>query len=786
LNKQIPPEIGDELSNLKIFDMSHNNILSYPTSLYKLKLEEWNMSYNKLERVHVEVGNLQLLKETREWEVGIGYMRNLKIFRAAHNSIDTFPRLIERCLALKHIDLSHNIIKSVPDVISELEQLSIVNIEHNSVDCLPPNFYRLSNLTELILKKNNIVSLEDSMDVWQDRLIKICLDRNSLTTIPESIGRLKHLISFSANYNYLEDLPDSFLKCKKLNKISLANNKFMDIPKGIKQLFKVKVLDISCNGIQTVSGVGLMISLTDVNFSFNIINELQSDLFKLSEIKILDVSHNKIQSIPQNVGDLKVVENLNLSFNRIDEIPKSILTLTSLKELYLEHNTLCALPDGLAMLQKTLVRLSLNHNCFKEMPIQISNFRFWHIDASGNSFCKEKLSNHNDTIHKASSRAESLMIETCSFDEKTTLGRAMEDVAASEKAIRKCIEHDMFKEITIKQLNNDTKTSLKKDYRHYFRLGMAQLRAAAFFFPNKSQASSWIEYFFTKNGEENNILEEQLPTCFIPGTTKMQEKNNLHKGKNNDDNMATSRVWLKKALVSMNLAEEIFPSSRETTYASRGPCELYFVRSVINYALSNKTKAINDLNQVLIITNDSHMPSKLLRTKIRVEIGQYTQALRECKRYFKHPNDDNQPSDNDVDDGGGVPSTTKDLGEKLTLLCETIMEEITNSGLCKRETEQTFYITKEGVLKRNKQSLPPSIHDCNAGRSIKRSKQQLFLRKERERILSRDQRERSHEKLLEMAQKQALVSRRKLEKAAYARKEITDNRLQAEKLQQYK
>ena len=46
---------------------------------YKLEnLEELDLSHNPLQTLPIEVGNLELLKETQKWEVGIGLLKSLR------------------------------------------------------------------------------------------------------------------------------------------------------------------------------------------------------------------------------------------------------------------------------------------------------------------------------------------------------------------------------------------------------------------------------------------------------------------------------------------------------------------------------------------------------------------------------------------------------------------------------------------------------------------------------------------------------------------------------------
>jgi len=71
--KKIPREV-EELKKLMNFWLGFNQLAELPGNMYKLvKLEELDLSNNQFTpKCPTEVGNMELLKDLREWEVGIG------------------------------------------------------------------------------------------------------------------------------------------------------------------------------------------------------------------------------------------------------------------------------------------------------------------------------------------------------------------------------------------------------------------------------------------------------------------------------------------------------------------------------------------------------------------------------------------------------------------------------------------------------------------------------------------------------------------------------------------
>lgn len=50
----------------------------------------------------------------------------------------------------------------------------------------------------------------------QNRLEELCLDRNKLTDLPQSLSRLSHLKSLQLSQNYLTDIPPFLSKMKTI------------------------------------------------------------------------------------------------------------------------------------------------------------------------------------------------------------------------------------------------------------------------------------------------------------------------------------------------------------------------------------------------------------------------------------------------------------------------------------------------------------------------------------------------------------------------------------------
>lgn len=80
-----------------------------------------------------QVGNLELLKVTQQWEVGIGLLQKLRHFDASHNELEQFPLQIDKCGSLMTLQLAHNKLKSVPEIAGDMSSLQLLDLSYNDI-----------------------------------------------------------------------------------------------------------------------------------------------------------------------------------------------------------------------------------------------------------------------------------------------------------------------------------------------------------------------------------------------------------------------------------------------------------------------------------------------------------------------------------------------------------------------------------------------------------------------------------------------------------------------------
>ncbi|MFX1583831.1 MAG: hypothetical protein ACFFDL_04490 [Promethearchaeota archaeon] len=97
---------------------------------------------------------------------------------------------------------------------------------------------------------------------------------------------------------------------------------------------------------------------------------LHESLFNLKNLYLLDLQRNNFSSLPELIGNLKLVKECFLDDNQLKALPKAIGAMKSLKLLGLEKNKLSTLPDEIGNLKEIEI-LILQENELISLPISI-------------------------------------------------------------------------------------------------------------------------------------------------------------------------------------------------------------------------------------------------------------------------------------------------------------------------------------------------------------------------------------------------------------------------------
>ena len=106
-----------------------------------------DLSYNPMAEIPIESGNLELLKQLNEYDVGMGLLKQLEILDVSHCNISVWPPQLEQLENLKHLNISHNFLATVPaGVMGPLKRLVHFDCSYNQISSLPSDLYELKAL----------------------------------------------------------------------------------------------------------------------------------------------------------------------------------------------------------------------------------------------------------------------------------------------------------------------------------------------------------------------------------------------------------------------------------------------------------------------------------------------------------------------------------------------------------------------------------------------------------------------------------------------------------------
>ncbi|KAJ1905078.1 hypothetical protein LPJ81_002123 [Coemansia sp. IMI 209127] len=107
-------------------------------------------------------------------------------------------------------------------------------------------------------------------------LTQINLSNNTLTVLPDEIGRLRQLQSIDLSRNKLKTLPPAVALWQHLHTMDVSNNCLADLPSAVRHLGRLEVFNIANNRLASVPRC----------------------LWKMQTLRLLDLSHNPIDVLP--------------------------------------------------------------------------------------------------------------------------------------------------------------------------------------------------------------------------------------------------------------------------------------------------------------------------------------------------------------------------------------------------------------------------------------------------------------------------------------------------------
>lgn len=267
---------------------------------------------------------------------------------------------------------------------------------------------------------------------------------SGLKTFPKELYELVDTLEvLDLSDNNLSSLPDDFYRFKKLKRLFLSNNEFNHIPKVLAKLPILSMLGIRNNQIEI--------------FGENTLPH---------SIRWLILTDNNIQSLPQSIGDLKLLQKFMLSGNQINCLPDTISKCTNLELLRIAANKLDFFPTILLSLPKlSWLAYSANPFCKKhpDTKIELQTISWNNLEikellgegASGNIY--KAIHEKKEVaikIFKGEMTSDGLPQEEMDINISMGVHRNLIDVLA------KVIQHPQGKDVLMLELIPSTYTNL--------------------------------------------------------------------------------------------------------------------------------------------------------------------------------------------------------------------------------------------------------------------------------------------------------------------------------------
>lgn len=245
---------------------------------------------------------------------------------------------------LETLDLHGNLLVALPRGLRRLELLTTLNISNNKLDngCLEI-ITQMTTLRDLKLGNNGLFGALDSSITSLTSLEVLDVQRNALTSLPDSLRDLVRLRVLNLTENRLTGLPFGSLQHLPLMELLAAKNKLTGtlIGSDVESLPHLQILDVTANAITglTISDSLNLPSLHQLSLSSNRLTSIP-DMASWISLRTLTAEDNNIDSIPEGFVNLSKLRNVDFSGNNIRTLDDRIGAMDSLDIFRISGNPL--------------------------------------------------------------------------------------------------------------------------------------------------------------------------------------------------------------------------------------------------------------------------------------------------------------------------------------------------------------------------------------------------------------------------------------------------------------
>ena len=251
---------------------------------------------------------------------------------------------ISRFTSLVFLDISMNKIKSISKEIVELKNLKVFKADHNTITCIPYYFFDLTELTEISIKNNKIKTLPIKIKKLKN-LQSLDVSANCIRDIPREISHLTELTYLRLSLNKITDIPSEIGKLTKLTFLNLSYNKIIYIPPEIGNLKElINIYMIGCKVLRIPDEIQNLVNLEILQLSGNLIDIIPDVIGNLTNLKCLYLNHNIVSYFPNQIQNLVNLEELYINNNRIVEFPTYVINFRRLIDFKFENSPFIFIP----------------------------------------------------------------------------------------------------------------------------------------------------------------------------------------------------------------------------------------------------------------------------------------------------------------------------------------------------------------------------------------------------------------------------------------------------------
>lgn len=328
-------DILEEMPNLKVLDLSHNEIK-------KISTNQFNKMSN-VSRLDLSYNRLQFMEDMPIKRV----FKKLEELNLAHNEI--IFGMIPESENLISLDLSYNYLKglSVPPL-GKGSSLQYLRLAHNNYRIRKSHTDALTSLRYLDISDNDIEEL--TIEMIDFAMLKtLILEDNPIKALPENFQDHVSLKELDISRTQISQLPkiESLTKLKIgggymdrsffVSKVNFNLREFIDKTTTLTDL---SIVGMDMSSIQWILTHPNLTNLTSLSLQYTLLSSFP-DISGFPKLKYLDISNNYVDVIP-NSKKLKEYENLkqiNVSVN--------VTPLTSERRSSLDAKSVLELIRGL-------------------------------------------------------------------------------------------------------------------------------------------------------------------------------------------------------------------------------------------------------------------------------------------------------------------------------------------------------------------------------------------------------------------------------------------------------